>query len=113
MYPKVQHPCKASCTPLPSSQWAILLHVHKESKDMRKEVTRMLPDSSIWNLNQACQGAQCAGMPRSSCPSWGTGDQTLVIRTVFPRLMALTQVGTKSSRAIGNFRWGLVHASYT
>lgn len=73
----------------------------------------MLPDSSVWNLNQACQGAQCAGMPLSSCPSWGTGEQALVIKAVFPGLMALTHMGTRNSRAIWNLRWVLAHLLYT
>lgn len=60
VYPKGQDPCKARRAPLPSSspssKLAILIHVLKENEDM-KEVTRMSPDSSVWNLTQACQGA--------------------------------------------------------
>lgn len=76
-------------------------------------MTRTLPDSSVWNLNQACQGAQCAGMPLSSYPSWGTGEQALVIKAVLPGLMALTQMGPRSSKAIRNLRWVLAHVLHT
>lgn len=43
----------------------------------------MSPDSSVWNLNQAFQGALCSGMPLSSCPIWGTGKQALVILELY------------------------------
>jgi hypothetical protein len=64
----------------------------------------MSSDSTVWNLNQDSQGAQCPGMPLGSWP---------VIRDICPGVMALTQVGTRSSRALRNLRWGLAYVLHT
>lgn len=73
----------------------------------------MSSDSTVWNLNQDSQGAQCPGMPLGSWPVWGTGKQALLIRDICPGVMALTQVGTRSSRALRNLRWGLAYVLHT